>query len=152
DTPDYRKGVPQGRHLHGLLLRGEQVLTDYFPDLVAGVVADGAVRLDMVTELFWHHFGGWKARSSSVGKVETLFLSRPMLEQHVRRRVLALPNVKVLEGTEVSSLSTDAGRGAVRGVVHHRVGGSGDETLDADLVVDASGRGTRLPAWLEGMG
>jgi hypothetical protein len=36
--------------------------------------------------------------------------------------------------------------------VHRREGGSAEEVLDADLVVDATGRGSRTPVWLEALG
>jgi hypothetical protein len=36
--------------------------------------------------------------------------------------------------------------------VRRRVDGSAEEVLDADLVVDATGRGSRTPAWLEALG
>src|SRR6201995_1123131 len=36
-----RKGVPQGRHAHGLLPRGAQILDELFPGLPANLAADG---------------------------------------------------------------------------------------------------------------
>jgi hypothetical protein len=79
--------------------------------------------------------------------------SRPFLEWKVRQRVLALPNVQILDQTDALHLSSNADRSRVTGVrIHRRAAGGGEETLAADLVVDASGRGSRTPAWLEALG
>ena len=79
--------------------------------------------------------------------------SRPFLEQHVRARVRALPNVEVIDRCDVVDLTTDATRSRVTGVrVLRRADGGAEETIDADLVVDATGRGSRTPAWLAALG
>lgn len=151
DNADARKGVPQGRHFHGLLKRGENLLAEMFPDLVPSLLAAGAVKVNLVSDLAWFHFGGWKVRSN-LGEVDNICMTRPLLEREVRRRVRALPNVQLLDGTDVIGLSATADRRTVQGVVHRRTGSSADETLVADLVIDAGGRGSRLPAWLESLG
>ena len=68
----------------------------------------------------------------------------------MRRRVAALPRVTPRHGVSVEGLVTDAERSRVTGV--RVTGPDGEETLAADLVVDASGRGTRTPRWLEALG
>jgi len=146
----HRKGVPQGHHLHGLLKRGANILTEWFPDLMSGLAAAGAQQVNLVSELMWYQFGGWKARSN-VGRMDAISVTRPTLEREVRQRVRAVPNVQVLEGN-VAGLAASPDKSTVQGVIFRRAGGSADETLAADLVVDASGRGTRLPAWLEALG
>src|SRR5689334_19654754 len=60
-SPEPRKGAPQGLHLHGLLLRGQQLMEELFPGLTADLQAGGAVRVEFGRDLVWHHFGGWKA-------------------------------------------------------------------------------------------
>jgi 2-polyprenyl-6-methoxyphenol hydroxylase-like FAD-dependent oxidoreductase len=75
---------------------------------------------------------------------------RPLLEQRIRRRVTALPNVRLLDGTEGTGLLADAGLTRVTGISVHGPDGPGQ--LEADLVVDAGGRGSRLPAWLASLG
>ena len=37
----HRRGVPPGRHVHGLLARGQQVLEELFPGLTAELVTHG---------------------------------------------------------------------------------------------------------------
>ena len=88
-----RKGVPQGRHAHGLLARGREVLDRLFPGLSEEMVAQGAVYGDLVDNVRWFNHGVYllNVPSAMVG----LLVSRPMLEDGVRRRLLQLPNVRL---------------------------------------------------------
>src|SRR3954470_10865707 len=61
-SPEPRKGVPQGAHAHGLLVRGRSILEDLFPGLVEELCAKGAIRVNAGREFGWHHAGGWRAR------------------------------------------------------------------------------------------
>jgi 2-polyprenyl-6-methoxyphenol hydroxylase-like FAD-dependent oxidoreductase len=70
----------------------------------------------------------------------------------VRRRLLAYPNVRVLTGTDVTGLQLASDGRTIAGVVVRRTDAGGEDGMHADLVVDASGRGSRLPAWLDGLG
>jgi 2-polyprenyl-6-methoxyphenol hydroxylase-like FAD-dependent oxidoreductase len=142
--PEARKGVPQARHVHVLLKEGERILADLFPGLVAELVAAGATVVDMARDTHWFYFGAWKARFAS--GVEFLSQSRSFLEWRVRQRLAALPNVTLRPETEVRGLVLDEAR-RVRGV---RV--TGADRLDADLVVDATGRVSRATAWLADAG
>jgi 2-polyprenyl-6-methoxyphenol hydroxylase-like FAD-dependent oxidoreductase len=146
-----RKGVPQGRHLHVLHTRGEQILDRLFPGLSAGLTLAGAARLDVPGDLLWFHFGGYNARFRS--GLTTLAMSRPLLESHVCRRVLALSNVEYRRDHDAIALHTVADRARVTGVtVRPTSADGGEELIEADLVVDACGRGSRSPAWLESLG
>jgi 2-polyprenyl-6-methoxyphenol hydroxylase-like FAD-dependent oxidoreductase len=80
--------------------------------------------------------------------MEAILLTRPLLEDEVRRRVLAFARVRALPGVAAEPV-LDGGR--VTGVRLDGQGRSG-EFLAADLVVDATGRGSRTPAWLERQG
>jgi hypothetical protein len=73
-------------------------------------------------------------------------MSRPFLEGRVRRRVVSLANVRTREGCEVEGLVTTGDPQCVTGVK------LGSEVLAADLVVDATGRGSHTPQWLEEIG
>lgn len=145
DVP--RKGVPQGRHAHGLLARGRSVIEQFFPGWTAEVVASGGVSCDIAGDIDW--FGHGVAIKRAPSELIGLLASRPVLEGHVRRRLLALPNVRAIENCTVQGLLAE-GNAAIRGV-RVRIG-STEEVIDADLVVDASGRGSSSPAWLEGLG
>jgi 2-polyprenyl-6-methoxyphenol hydroxylase-like FAD-dependent oxidoreductase len=144
-----RKGVPQGRHAHGLLARGREVLDELFPGLSGELVEQGALRGDIQASVRWCNDGHLLRQAPS--PLEGLCVSRPLLEGHVRQRVASLPNVDVLDGWAVSGLAASPARDRVTGVTGYGPDGI-EATMDADLVVDASGRGSNSPAWLEQVG
>ena len=143
-----RRGVPQGHHGHGLLASGFRALEDLFPGFKEALVQAGALPVDVIGDLRWYQFGGYKAQfNSGLGGV---LMSRPLIEAVVRRQTLSLPEVEVIEGCSVKNLLSDVAKGRVTGV---KLIKEGNETiLKADFFVDASGRGSRSPAWLEGLG
>ena len=146
-----RKGVPQGRHAHGLLARGREVLDQLFPGLSEEMVAQGAVYGDVVDEVLWFNHAVYllNAPSALLG----LLVSRPMLEDGVRRRLLQLANVRLLEHSDALEPVFDRVEGRVTGLgVQAQRDSGGVETISADLVVDASGRGSHSPAWLDALG
>lgn len=144
-----RKGVPQGRHAHGLLARGRRVIESFFPGWNDEVVASGGVRGDIVNDVSW--LGHGVALKTAPSNMIGLLASRPVLEGHVRRRLLALANVRAIENCAVQGLIADDKRARIKGV-RVKVGNGVEQTVTADLVVDASGRGSTSPAWLEGFG
>jgi 2-polyprenyl-6-methoxyphenol hydroxylase-like FAD-dependent oxidoreductase len=150
--PAPRKGVPQGRHLHGLLQKGAEILEGLLPGLTASLAEAGAHVFDFGNECAWYHCGGWKKSHES--GVRCIGASRPLIEAEVRRRVFALPGVNRRDDCEATGLAMAEGGARVSGVKVQRRDGAqdGEETLAADLTVDASGRGSRLPRWLEELG
>jgi 2-polyprenyl-6-methoxyphenol hydroxylase-like FAD-dependent oxidoreductase len=148
-TDTWRKGVPQGRHTHGLLARGNAVLEEFFPGYSNEVIAQsGGLFCDPANDVTWigRNVTLARARSDLTG----LLASRPVLEGHLRRRLLALPNVHATEHCAVRGLASDPAHKRVTGV-RIRVEDRPEETVNADLVVDASGRGSSSPAWLEAL-
>jgi hypothetical protein len=93
DVP--RKGVPQGKHAHGLLARGRTVIEEFFPGWTDEIVGCGGVRGDIAGDVNWigHGVTIKSAPSDMVG----LLAARPVLEGNVRRRLAALPNVCAIE-------------------------------------------------------
>jgi 2-polyprenyl-6-methoxyphenol hydroxylase-like FAD-dependent oxidoreductase len=139
-----RRGVPQGHHHHALHPRGRAVLDELFPGFTADAVQAGASSGDVLRHCRWL-LAGHRLRQASIG-VPGLIASRPFLEGQIRARVRALPGMRFLECTDVTGLSTTAG-GRITGVqVCDQTGEYGQ--LSADLVVDATGRGSRTPVWL----
>ncbi|GAT67171.1 FAD-dependent monooxygenase [Planomonospora sp. ID91781] len=147
-----RRGVPQGRHAHALLARGQQILEELFPGLGDEFAAAGVPAGDLAGDLRWY-FNGRRLRPARSGLV-SVSATRPVLEARVRARVAALPNVGFLERHAVLSLRSTPGGKRITGVrVAAAEDGAGPgRTLEADLVVDATGRGSRTPAWLEELG
>ena len=147
-----RKGVPQGKHTHVLLELGRQIMERYLPGLTDELTRLGAVRIaDVSLNVRWFHSDGYHQPGAS--GLTGVGVSRPTLEAAVRARVLALPNVQAVENCNVLGLVTTADNSRVTGVrLVNRQAGHNEETMLAELVVDASGRGSRSPAWLEELG
>ena len=141
---EHRRGVPQGRHTHALLVAGRGVLQELFPDLSAELVEAGAVEGDATADARWFFEGAHLKRHKS--GVRALLLSRPFLEAAVRSRVLRLPNLTLRQDSHVEGLTASSDNSHVTGV---QLAG---EALLADLVVDATGRGSHSPRWLESLG
>lgn len=139
-----RRGVPQGRQAHALLPRGLAALERLFPGFAAAAVAHGAVAADAATQVSWG-LGGSRL-AAAPDSLPVIVSTRPFLENEIRARVAAIANVEVLGDTRVVEFLLDGG--AVRGVAIEHGGAGAARRLDADLVVDATGRGSRLPAWL----
>ena len=144
DHPADRKGVPQGRHAHGLLPPGMIRLEGWFPGLIGELAAAGAPMLDIGSDALWFQ-DGYRRRFPT--GIRGPLASRALLEFHVRRRTLALANVTLRAGAGVTGLLTDDEGTQVTGV--HLADGT---ELPADLVVDASGRQGRSLRWLEELG
>jgi 2-polyprenyl-6-methoxyphenol hydroxylase-like FAD-dependent oxidoreductase len=151
-----RPGVPQGRHLHALLARGAEALERLFPRIIDEFVAEGATACDHLQDIRLVLGGHRLDRGDRLGR-RTVLASRPFLEGHVRRRLLANDRVQLVEGQQVVDLLTTRDRRRVTGVRltsadrGAREAGS-ERTIGADLVVDCSGRRSRLPQWLQDLG
>ena len=154
--PGNRRGTPQARHVHGLLGRGGQIIDELFPGFLRELVAGGAVALDDGDfSRIYVSFGGHLLARSGVAQrpdAAMYLSSRPFLECHVRRRLRALPNVNFLEGHDVVELMSAPDRSRVAGAVVASRAGEAERQLSADLVVDATGRGSRTPTFLENLG
>ncbi|MDX3855258.1 NAD(P)/FAD-dependent oxidoreductase [Streptomyces sp. AK02-01A] len=151
DGPEPRPGVPQSRHTHVLLEGGQRALEALLPGILTELHEHGAPRLGMPNDLVQWQASRFYRRTSPT--VHILTGSRPVLEWLVRRRVLAEPGITAIEGSEVVGLLGDSAR--VRGVLLRERGARtrhDTRPLDADLVVDASGRGSRAAGWLAGIG
>lgn len=155
DHPCHRRGIPQGRHAHNFHSRGLQVLDELFPGMLEDLSRAGAVVVDDGDlSRFYVRFGRYELKhSGTFTDPDALALhmtTRPFMEFHLRRRVKGLPNVTFLDGHDVSGLLTTAN--IVNGVRITRRYNGFLTALDADLVVDAMGRGARTPAFLESLG
>lgn len=140
-----RRLVPQGRHPHLLLVAGARLLEGWFPGLGDELRLAGAVDLDLCRDFLWHQAGGTQRRPES--DLRGPSLSRPLLEWAVRRRVAGLPNVEIHGEAVVEGLEADATGARIVGV---RV--EGEARVDADLVVDATGRAARTLPWVQELG
>jgi 2-polyprenyl-6-methoxyphenol hydroxylase-like FAD-dependent oxidoreductase len=156
-----RRGVPQGRHIHVLLPSGAAILEELFPGLLADLVTGGTPVVSDFSQTR-ASFGGHLMCDQAVPVPGTFVQpSRPYLEWQVRTRVRALPNVEITGECEATGLIASDAKDRVTGVriLRHAAGGGGpgsgarsEETLRADLVVDATGRTGRTATWLPALG
>ncbi|MEM8611834.1 MAG: FAD-dependent monooxygenase [Cyanobacteria bacterium P01_H01_bin.105] len=147
DGPEVRPGVPQAQHVHALLLHGYHLVESLFPNLTADLTAKGAQLLDWTND--WKFLTTWAWMPQHPSNLKGLICSRLLLEWYLRSQLLQRPGFSLQDQTRAQSLICDQGR--VTGVVINQKP-SGTTTLQADLVVDASGRRSQLPDWLSELG
>ena len=150
DGPAPRPGTPQCRQVHGLLAGGLQALCEILPDFDRDLAAAGAVPVRVAAGFREEVPGFDPFPRRDFGRI-AYAASRPLLEHTLRRRLLARRNVVVRDRCRVLALVPAADRGGVAGVRCQDVDGS-PHTMPADLVVDASGRGTLTLAALDALG
>ncbi|MEE1823681.1 NAD(P)-binding protein [Streptomyces sp. BE20] len=133
-----RPRIPQAVQPHSLLAPVRAVLRTEAPDVYADLLARGAREYH---EFDW--FGEHPPHRDGDEDLVTLRTRRIVLEAALTAAVQRERTVDVRRGCRVSALTVEEGRPArVTGV---RVGA---EAHGADLVVDASGRRSPVPAWL----
>ena len=150
ENAEARRGIPQANHVHGLLVRGRQILEEFFPGLQDEMIAAGAPVVDIANEIAWFTPAGWGVRFPS--DMHVLSFTRPMLDLHVRRHLARNPRVEIMDNTDVVRLIPDSSGNQLAGVLvcprsldaDRRVA----KELRADLVVDVTGRASRAPRWL----
>jgi 2-polyprenyl-6-methoxyphenol hydroxylase-like FAD-dependent oxidoreductase len=147
-----RPGVPQGEHLHALLPGGEQAIERLLPGFADDLIAAGAVEIAIPTEVLWLSPAGWMQRRRQRHRL--ISATRPLIESCARRRVLHRPGVELIDNIAVDGLLPGFDGARVSGVKIRRVNGSTEDSaaLRAELVVDATGRRSRLPDWLDRLG
>jgi 2-polyprenyl-6-methoxyphenol hydroxylase-like FAD-dependent oxidoreductase len=137
--PMHRAGTPQGRHVHGLLVSGQRALSELFSGFEEDLVRAGAVPirtgLDVRVERpgydpFPRRDFGWSSYAAS----------RPAIEWAVRHRVEGRANITLCERCRVRDILAAPNGEAVTGLRYENAVGD-SQTVLADLVVDASGRG-----------
>lgn len=147
--PAPRKGVPQSSFLHVLLQRGQTILENLFPGLTNDLILRGAPILkDSRDVSFYSRYGTAKKKDVSI--IETLSPSRGLLDWVIRRRLIQYPNVQFLENSRVTGFVARPDQSGIAGVVlqiNHQ-----SQTLSADLVIDASGKTSKTPRWLQKLG
>ena len=140
-----RRGVGQFRMLHFMLPRWRSEIEAELPEVLIELEGRGGLRINALTCLPDELTGGFRPGDE---RFDTVTARRPVLEGAVAAVARRTPGVEVRRGVAVSGLSTNdhgqPGMPQVTGVVTEH-----DGTIAADLVVDAGGRRSALPAWLE---
>jgi 2-polyprenyl-6-methoxyphenol hydroxylase-like FAD-dependent oxidoreductase len=146
----HRRGVPHGRHVHGLIPRGRQTLDELLPGFTDELVAAGALVGDFGNNVRWYLNGRQLSRVDA--GLPAISASRPLIEGTIRDRVRALPNMSILDGHDIVGLRPSLDLSRITGVRVTGLHGQGSRILPADLVIDATGRGSRTPLWLSQLG
>lgn len=141
-----RPGAAQGWHLHHLLTAGQIELERLFPGIVDDMVREGAFKVDMAAQYRIRLGGSWKKPGTS--DIEIVCAGRPLLEWCVRRRLDDEPRIDFRYESEVTDLVFDRANNSVIGVAV----GDGTDVIPAEFVVDASGKNTRVPEFLDRIG
>jgi 2-polyprenyl-6-methoxyphenol hydroxylase-like FAD-dependent oxidoreductase len=147
--PEQRRGVPQARHVHTLWPGGGQVIESLLPGIGDRLLAAGAHRIPLPAQMVSLTAYGWQHRFPATHSM--ISVSRSLLDWLIREAALREPRITLREETDLVGLCGDAGR--VTGVtVRPRRRGGTPAMVEADLVVDATGRGSPLKRWLTGLG
>jgi 2-polyprenyl-6-methoxyphenol hydroxylase-like FAD-dependent oxidoreductase len=152
-----RRGVSQGQHLHQMLSGGVPYLVESFPGILDELESAGAIVVHGPDDPARFHLAVGQTVFCKTGRLTRsadmvlVLASRPLLETVIRRRVRAIPNVTFLDGHDVVEPTIDP-TGRVTGVHVVELQTGRDVVLRADLVVDATGRAARTPAFLQAHG
>lgn len=149
DEPTTRRGVPQSHHLHVLLEGGRVTLEDLFPGFGKELLAAGGVSHDASRDSKFYMEGGFLADGPRRRNVYSA--TRPLYEQVVRRRVADLDGVNLRPNCQFTGYLLDDAATTVNGIVVRSDEGTTEE-ITADLVIDATGRTSRTPNWLNEQG
>ena len=148
--PIYRAGTPQARHVHALLLSGQRALSELFPGFEQDLARAGAVPLRVGLDVRLERPGYDPFPQRDLGWF-SYAVSRPTIERAVRRRLESRANTTLRQRCRVLEVLASPNGAAVTGVRYEDDNGI-SETIAADLVVDASGRGALTLALLQSIG
>lgn len=146
DEPTARNGVPQAHHVHLLLEAGRATLEDLFPGYCEDLISTGGLVIDGLRDIVHYEEGDYLADGSV--RMPVHFATRPLFEQVLRRQVESIGTIRIRSGCQFVDYLVDGEPSTVHGVIV-RDGSASSERIPADLVVDATGRTSRTPRWLE---
>ncbi|GAA4652655.1 hypothetical protein GCM10023116_49390 [Kistimonas scapharcae] len=150
DDNGLHKGVGHGGHAHVLLPSGLDLLKQLLDAPTLDLNAYGIVPADTASELKWFQFGVWKTRFHS--GIDMGWCHRSVFERQLRQDVLSVDTIRMLSPAKVTGLLMLEQAHHVAGVCYRSPGDEESDithTLTAELVIDASGRGTHTPRWLQ---
>ncbi|QKX03581.1 hypothetical protein HN014_01185 [Aquimarina sp. TRL1] len=143
-----RKNVPQEKHVHVLLNKGEQLIEEIFPKLMDDLKRGGANYIDMGIDIDWFQFGSWKKKISKMG-LYTHFFSRKLLDNCVKKRILNNSKIEIISNSSFDSYLYEKRNNSicVAGVKIYL--NDNEKVLYSDLVIDASGYGSKTDKLLK---
>ena len=143
-TPQPRIGVPQSVQPHVLFTKGYQIIDELFPGIKKQLTANGAITIDWAREFKHYIEGNWGLATQQPSEIVSVTCSRYLLEWTIRQELLKLPQINFKEQSKVTGLVYDDNSDRITGVFLHS-----SAALNADLIVDASGRSSQASQWLQ---
>lgn len=148
ETPEYRNGTAQGRHAHILLRRGLLGLEQMFPGYTQNLLNAGAVMTNASRN--WYNLFPMGAFPNFESDYEFICASRPLIEHTLRNTLLQqCSNITIRDQCNVTGITLSPDHPAR--IIFQQKNAS-DENMTAALLVDASGRNSRTPSWLQQQG
>ena len=148
--PANRTGVPQSPQPHVLFTRGYEILEELFPGIGSDLHQAGAIPIDWAREFHYFNEGAWNCRTDQPTSIASFTCSRPLLEWAIRQKLAALSQVKFVDCHRVTGLLSNNEK--ITGVELESMPERTRSHLSTSLVVDASGRRSAAPKWLERAG
>ncbi|GEP35242.1 hypothetical protein NSZ01_30100 [Nocardioides szechwanensis] len=148
----HRRGVPQSKHPHFLLNSGRRAIDELFPGFEDDLIAAGGLHLMPSMDAAYLERSGWSSRKQS--SMTMVYSTRILIERVLRDKARQVPNILIREGVSVTGIATTGAgtaQGRVTGVTFSTAT-DGVERCEADLVVDAMGRGSSVSDWLAAAG
>lgn len=150
--PDNRQGVPQSFHPHRVQPRGALIIEHYFPGYNDELIQMGAISSHDEKFMVANRYGRLVSKEDP-SSFKIASCSRALLEWVIRKRIQNIPQIRFLTSREVTGLIVSEDHSAVTGInIKERSGEKRKEQLQADMVIDASGRSSKLIRWLNKIG
>ncbi len=138
-----RQGTPQANHVHILLVKGKEILEDFFPELEKDLLKKGAKKIDFLNDSRYRLPSGWAPKFDS--GIITFACTRTLLENTIRYQIQKNPSIKIVENTHIDSLKLEKSN---KISLKTKEG----KEIHGNLIVDCTGRNTKTPLWLENVG
>ena len=129
-----RKGTPQANHIHILLVKGKEILLNFFPDLEKELVKKGANKIDFLNDSRYRLPSGWAPKFNS--GIITFTCTRTLLENTIRNQILKISKIKIQEGKEITSF-------VLKKSNKISIKTKENEEIHGELIVDCTGRNTK---------
>lgn len=151
-NPDNRQGVPQSFHPHRVQPRGALIMEHYFPRYNDELIQMGAISSHDEQFLIANRYGTLVNKEDS-SSFEIASCSRALLEWVLRKRIQNMSQISFLTNKEVTGLIVSEDQRAITGVyTKERSGEKKEERIPANMVIDASGRSSKIIRWLNKIG
>ena len=138
-----RNGTPQANHIHILLVKGREILQDFFPELERDLLKKGANKIDFLNDIRYRLPSGWAPKFNS--GIITFTCTRTLLENTIRYQIQKISKIKIEQGKQITSLVLEDTN---KIILKTKEG----KEIHGDLIVDCTGRNTKTPSWLEDIG